>query len=58
MPGMPAGMPGMPGMPGQPGAGQGHGGGPRGPVTVNVTSEELAAIERLEALGFERQRAL
>lgn len=53
---------GMPGMPGMPGAGAGAGGAPSRPPggghVINVTQEELAAIERLEQLGFHRQRAL
>jgi UV excision repair protein RAD23 len=55
--GMPAGQP-QGGMPGAgaaapqrpPGGGGGH--------VINVTPEELAAIERLEQLGFHKQRCL
>lgn len=53
---MPAGQPqgGMPGAgaaaPQRPPGGGGH--------VINVTPEELAAIERLEQLGFHKQRCL
>lgn len=56
---MPAGMPGMPA--GMPGAGAGAAGGapqrPPGHV-INVTQAELEAIQRLEQLGFHKQRCL
>ena len=50
--GMP--QPGMPGMPGGAGAGSG-GRGP--PGTIQVTPEEMASIDRLVALGFNKGRA-
>jgi UV excision repair protein RAD23 len=51
MPGMPAGMPGA-------GAGGAPNRPPGGGHVINVTQEELQSIERLEQLGFHRQRAL
>jgi UV excision repair protein RAD23 len=41
----------------QGGQGGGGGGGPRS-HTVQITMEEKAQLDRLEALGFSRQRAL
>lgn len=52
-----AGGGGMPGMPGMPGAG-GPGGAPPGAVTIPLSQEEMASVNRLVELGFHRNEVI
>jgi UV excision repair protein RAD23 len=49
---------GMPGMPGMGGAGGGGGGAPPGAVTIPLSQEEMASVNRLTELGFHRNEVI